>query len=143
MREEENVGIAFEIEKEGDPPSGDGNKLANEVSRRAFRVPVSDSDGLKVGVDGIQYDVVNLGDRGIAFRLVGGESGFAVDDILPSIELRFSNQVLNLRGKVIHISSGRNGGLICGLHFVDMNEETAHGVLRIYKHLRKQLFSNT
>jgi len=143
MKKNAAVGIEFEVGETGNPPHMTGDKIPNEIMRHIFRVPVSDSHGVKVRLGGRRYDVINLGKRGIAIRILKGEKPFGINDILPSIELTLSNHVLNLRGKVVHVSFDEKECPVCGLEFIDMDGASAQLILGFYEHLRKQMFSKT
>lgn len=141
MKNEE--GIEFEVEEAKNASSGADDKVSNESMRHIFRVPVSESHGVKARLGGRRYDVINLEKRGIAIRLPKGAKPFGTGDILPSIELTFRDRVLNLRGKVVHVSYDEKKSPVCGLNFIDLDEESELRIVEFYRHLRKEMFSKT
>ena len=143
MKKEVDVGIEFEVDETGNSPHMAGDKIPNEIMRHIFRVPVSDSHGVKARLGGCRYDVINLGERGISIRLLKGEKPFGIGDILPSIELTLPDQVLNLRGKVVHVSFDEKECPICGLNLIDLDEESELRICEFYRHLREEMFSKT
>ena len=138
MKKEVAVGIEFELDN---LPHMAGDKIPNEMTRHIFRVPVSDPHGVKALLGGHRYDVINLEKRGISIRLLKGEKPFGIGDILPSIELTLQDHVLNLRGKVVHVSFHEKECSVCGLRFIDMDEKSVQLISGFYQHLRKQMFS--
>jgi len=143
MKNQEDVEIEFEVEEAENASSGADDKVSNEIVRHYFRVPVNDSSGINARLGRHRYDVVNLAKGGITIRFPKGEKPFGIGDILPSIELTLPDQVLNLRGKVVHVSFDERECPVCGLKFIDMDEESAQVISGFYQHLRKQMFSKT
>jgi c-di-GMP-binding flagellar brake protein YcgR len=143
METDVDDGIEFEVEKPEDLQSKTDDNSAAGIKRQVFRLSVSDSQGIKAEFSGIEYNVVNFTERGVAIRVAEGGSVFAVDEILTSIKLTLADQVFHLRGKVVQVSSDTQGSLVCGLHFFDMDEKTAQGISKFYKQWRKQLFLKT
>ena len=141
MKKEVAVGIEFEVDDTENLPHMAGDKIPNEIMRHTFRVPVSDSHGVKARLGGRRYDVINLEKRGISIRLLKGEKPFGIGDILPSIELTLPDHVLNLRGEVVHVSFDEKECPVCGLKLIDMDEESTQLISGFYQHLRKQMFS--
>lgn len=136
-------GIEFEIEKQEDLQLKTHDNSAAGIKRQVFRLSVSESQGIKAKFSGIEYNVVDFAERGVAIRVTEGGSVFAVDDILAPIELILADQVFHLWCKVVQVSSDAEGSLVCGLHFIDMDEQTAQGISKFYRQLRKQLFLKT
>ena len=143
METDVDDGIEFEVEKPEDFQSKTHGSSAAGIKRQGFRLSVSDSQGIKAKFSGIEYNVVDFAERGVAIRVTEGGSVFAVDDILAPIELTLADQVFHIRGKVVQVSSDTEGSLVCGLHFMDMDEKTAQGISKVYRQCRKQLFLKT
>ena len=141
MKKEVTVGIEFEVDETGNPPHMAGDKIPNEIMRHIFRVPVNDSHGVKARLGRRRYDVINLEKRVISIRLLKGEKPFGIGDILPAIELTLPDHVLNLRGKVVHVSFDEKECPVCGLRFIDVDEESTQLISGFYQHLRTHMFS--
>lgn len=143
METDVDDGIEFEVEKPEDLQSKTDDNFTAGIKRRVFRLSMSEPPGIKAEFRGIEYNVVDFTERGVAIQVAEGGSVFAVDDILTSIKLTVADQVFRFRGKVVHVSSDTQGSLVCGLHFFDMDEKTAQGISKFYKQWRKQLFFKT
>ena len=138
MRKEED--IEFDVQTVEDTPSGVDEKKDPSIVRNIFRVPVSGSYGVCACFAGHKYDVVNLSRKGIAIRLPKGEEPFEIGKSLPAIELMLPDRVLNVRGKVVHVSYDEKECPICGLHFTDQDEDSELRMAEFYEHLRKEMF---
>ena len=141
MKKEEDVEIEFEGEDTENATYEADGKFSDVIVRDVFRVPVDDSYGVNACFGSRRYCVVNLSKRGVAIRLLKGQKPFGIGDVLPSIELTLPDRVLNLRGKVVYVSYDEKEYPICGVNFLDLDEESDPGILEFYQHLRKEMFS--
>jgi hypothetical protein len=111
-----------------------------EIIRQYFRIAVKDTDSITIKVDGQDYDVVDIGDRGIGIRLSPEDIFLAVEDELK-IELNIDGIVHNLQGKVVHISPNEPEEFLCGIEFIKIDQETRQKLMDYLQDSRSEIFN--
>ncbi|GAB6144542.1 PilZ domain-containing protein [Desulfocicer niacini] len=102
------------------PMSGEKESLS--AVRKAFRVPVADSENVQVFWKEKQCAVLNISTGGVS---VVCDDAFDVecDDVCGGWELKLGNiQLYNLFARVIHVSSIASGRFVCGIQWIDLEE---------------------
>jgi hypothetical protein len=110
-----------------------------EVIRQYFRIAVRETDSITIKVDGQEYDVVDVGDRGIGIRLSPEDIFLAVEDEL-GIELNINGIVHNLQGKVVHVSPDGPEEFLCGIEFMKLDDKSKQQLLDYLQNSRTEIF---
>jgi hypothetical protein len=110
-----------------------------EVIRQYFRIAVKETDSITIKVDGQEYGVVDVGDRGIGIRLSPEDIFLAVEDEL-GIELDIGGIVHNLQGKVVHISPNGPEEFLCGIEFIKIDKKSKEQLMDYLKNSRADIF---
>lgn len=109
-----------------------------QIIRHDFRVPVSDADDISIKVDGREYEMINLSNKGIGIRF-NPLTLFKVGDVVRDIELMIAGQRLLFEGKVVHVSRlGQD--YLGGIDLLDMDEKSAGILLACVNGIRTRLF---
>ena len=110
-----------------------------EVIRQYFRIAVKETDSITIKVDGQEYGVVDVGDRGIGIRLSPEDIFLAVEDEL-GIGLDIGGIVHNLQGKVVHISPNGPEEFLCGIEFIKIDKKSKEQLMDYLKNSRADIF---
>ena len=113
-------------------------KAKSEIIRKVFRLPIFDDDDVSISIDGNSFEIINIGTGGIGI-LIDKEVTFSTDQQLDNIELNLEGRKLVLQGRVVHISP-REFQLICGIEFVNMNEEHDEKIVTFLRKNKEHLF---
>ncbi|MBW2466322.1 MAG: PilZ domain-containing protein [Deltaproteobacteria bacterium] len=110
-----------------------------EAMRKIFRIDISDNDDLSVKINDKTYELFDLGDNGIGLKLGTEDIFLDVGDEL-SVELTIKNKVLNLQGKVVHISPEGLVDRLCGIEFFNIDNEAQENLKEYIKSCREKIF---
>ena len=100
-----------------------GEKEFLPAVRKAFRVPVTDSEKVKVFWEEKQCSVLNISSGGISV-ICDEALDVECDYICGGWDLKLGDmQLHNLSARVIHCSSMASGRFICGIQWVDLKEQ--------------------
>ena len=102
------------------------------VVRQFFRMPISNCSNISLHIDDQFHEIVNIGNRGIAFYADETTETFKDRSILHPVTLQLEDKSIHLQGQTMHISpSGFQE--ICGMQFVNMEKESQE-ILEKYIH---------
>ncbi|MFH1216907.1 MAG: PilZ domain-containing protein [Pseudomonadota bacterium] len=110
----------------------------NKITRQVFRLPVDEKVKVTIKINGTPFEVINIGANGVGL-LVDNDAPFAVDQVLSSIELNIDNDLLKLKGRVLHVSP-HDFQLICGIEFVKPSKTNADKICQFLHSHRENLF---
>ncbi|UCD65847.1 MAG: PilZ domain-containing protein [Deltaproteobacteria bacterium] len=110
-----------------------------DIMRKYFRISVTGSEAISIKINNVPYDVVDVGDRGIGIRLGPEDIFVAVDDELP-IELKIEDLVYNLQGKVVHISPEGPEEFLCGIEFINIDNDAREKLMDYLQSYREKIF---
>lgn len=120
-------------------PSKKNQDTSNiEITRHVFRQPNQKDTRISLLVHGEPFEVVNISANGIGISLEVGHP-FVTGQILDSLTLELEGEILNLKGRMVHISP-REFLLIGGIELVDMSGEDQEKFARFLERERKSLF---
>lgn len=139
MEEKKQPGLEFEVSAPGLNLEPTGKADVDELMRDWFRVPVNSAERFRVNVSGREYDVINFSKSGFGIRIPKSDPWHAIGDLLP-IELEYLDQVIEVEGKVICVYDDEAESRVCGLCFMDLDEEAQIKIDELYWKLRNQLF---
>lgn len=108
------------------------------IIRHVFRLPIDDQDNVSIIINGATFEVINIGANGVGL-LVDSDVPLAEGQTLPVIELRLENELLSLKGRVVHISP-REFQMICGIEFVKTSKKNTDKILQFLRLHRETLF---
>ena len=110
-----------------------------KVVRKAFRVPVEETQKAWVLIDETHYPVLDICLGGISIA-IQDNSAFNVGQQLAQCELNlFDESIKGLTGRVVHFSSTREQEWKYGIQWVDMEKETASLLATIISRMKVQL----
>ncbi len=113
-----------------------------EIVRKSFRVPVKDSQNVRVTISNTQYPVLDICLDGIGIALEDS-SAFAIDKILKNCELNiFDVTIKDLNGRIVHFSLTPAKDCHCGIQWVDMKQKTADKISKIVAKMKEQLLKD-
>lgn len=120
-------------------PSKKNQDTSNiDITRHVFRQPNKKEAHMSLLVHGEPFEVVNISATGIGISLESGHP-FVKGQILDSLTLELGGEILNLRGRMVHISP-REFLLIGGIELMDMSGEDQEKFARFLEKERKSLF---
>ena len=123
------------------PASASGDEMAQEmetITRKSFRGEVSESDAAEAQINGVGYQVVDIGSRGIGIALPHPES-LSVDETY-TVNLLLHGKSFSLEGKVKHISPSASDQYLCGIELLNVDDEVEQRLLTFLNRKRAQLF---
>jgi len=119
-----------------------GEKEADPMVRKAFRVPVPDSASVQVFLGEKEFSLLNVSHGGICV-LCDEALDVECDEMLSGWKLRLEeNHLHNLTGRVVHCSSTTSGQLLYGIQWVDLGEEQIDVLSKAVSQLKIKAFEN-
>lgn len=110
-----------------------------KVVRKAFRVPIEETQTAWVLIDEQQYPVLDICLGGISIA-IQDNLAFNVGQQLVQCELTlFDASIKGLNGRVVHFSSNREQEWKYGIQWMDINKETASLLSTIISRMKEQL----
>ena len=110
-----------------------------EIKRNYFRISVIGKESFSLKINNVPYELIDIGDSGIGVKLTSEDIFFAVEDELP-IELKVENQVHNFQGKVVHINPEGHEDFLCGIQFINVDENTKTKWMNFLQSYREKIF---
>ena len=102
------------------------------VIRQFFRMPISNCSNISLRINDQLHEIVNIGNRGIAFYAEEATETVKDRSILHSVTLQLEDKSIHLQGQTMHISASGNKD-ICGMKFVNLEKESQE-ILEKYIH---------
>lgn len=108
------------------------SQSGSQVVRQFFRMPIGNCCNISLQIDDHPYEIVNIGNSGIAFYT--GEEGekFTDSKIVHPVKLKLHDDSILLQGQIIHISPDGHQE-ICGMKFIGMGNDNQE-ILENYLH---------
>ena len=91
--------------------------------RQTFRVPVEEKDNIKIVIDDIEFDVMDIATKGVGIRITKLDK-FSIGEILKPIRVIINDKTFRLEGEVVHITTETSDTSICGIKFINMSAES-------------------
>lgn len=110
-----------------------------EIMRKFFRISVKGSDAVSISINNVPYDLIDVGDNGLGIRLSPEDILVSVGDELP-INLKIEGIVHNLQGKVVHISPSENEDFLCGIEFINIENDVKAKLMDYLQSRREKIF---
>jgi c-di-GMP-binding flagellar brake protein YcgR len=110
-----------------------------DIMRKYFRISVTESDAISIKINNVAYEVIDVGDRGIGIRLGPEDIFVSVDDELP-IEMKIEGLVHNIQGKVVHISPAGPEEFLCGIEFMNIDDDAKTKLMDYLQSYREKIF---
>lgn len=102
------------------------------IVRQFFRMPINNCSNISFSIENHPHEIVNIGNRGIAFYVDETTETVKDQSILHPVTLQLGDKSIHLQGQTMHISpSGYQD--ICGMKFINMEKENRE-VLEKYLH---------
>lgn len=111
-----------------------------EIMRKYFRIKVKSCGDVSIKINDVNYEVIDVGDRGIGIQLGPEDIFVAVEDELP-IELKIMGVIHNLQGKVVHISPSGPEEFLCGIEFINIDKESKEKLMEYLQNCRENIFT--
>ncbi len=111
----------------------------HEIKRNYFRINIKENDDVSVKINNVPFEVMGLNDGGIGIRLSSEDILVSVGDELP-LEFKIKNLVQTLLGKVVHISPFGPEEFLCGIEFLNMDNETKVKLMEFLESRRENIF---
>ena len=90
--------------------------------RQTFRVPIDESDNVKVIIDNIDYEVMDLASMGIGIKITKLDK-FQVGDVINPLRVIINDRTFRLEGEIVHITPDSPDTSLCGIKFHNMTAE--------------------
>lgn len=119
----------------GSTPAADG--AAPQPCRRAFRVPVRESQMLTVRVGEEHFGAFDVVEGGVGI-FHSRRAAFSVGQPLEDMCLFFKGEPLPVYGRVVHVVRDEHGMIRCGVEFLDLDEDTRDRVYELVQLARKE-----
>lgn len=111
----------------------------HEIKRNYFRINVKGNDAVSVKINNVPYEVMALSDGGIGIRFSAEDILVSVGDELP-LELKIKDLVQSLLGKVVHISPSGPEEFLCGIEFLNMDNNSKTKLMEFLESCREKIF---
>lgn len=112
-----------------------------DVLRKYFRFNVEGNSDFSVKINEVPYQLVGLANSGIGITLTSEDILLSVGDELP-IELKAKDQVYTLQGKIVHISPKSPENYLCGLQFVNVDQDIQTKWEEFLQSYREKMFKD-
>lgn len=111
-----------------------------ELVRKSFRLSLVGPDAIKAEIDGVLYDVVDIGGRGLGIRVPRSDT-FSLGEKLSPIRITLERVPFSIEGVVVHISADSTDFFLCGI-LLDLNPLAAKKFEEYVGRYRTKIFSN-
>jgi PilZ domain len=111
-----------------------------EIKRKQFRINVKGNSAFALKVNNVSYELIDIGNTGIGIKLTSEDIFFNVDDELP-LEIKAENQIFTLKGKVVHINPDGPVDFVCGIRFIDFDQNTQAKWMNFLQSYREKIFN--
>ena len=112
-----------------------------DAIRQFFRLPISNCSNISLHIDNQTLEIVNIGNRGIAFYADDTLDIVRDQSALHSVTLMLEDEVVTLKGQTMHISASGYRD-ICGMKFVDIEKESQNILDRYIHNTLNSVFEN-
>ena len=113
-----------------------------DIIRHHFRVTVQKSDKISIKVNGVEYEIVDMGLQGIGISLTPEDIFLTVEDFLD-IELNIDGIIHKLEGKIVHISPQEPEVFLCGIEFIKLDKKTKQKLIDYIKNYRSHVLKDS
>lgn len=90
--------------------------------RQTFRVPIDETDNVKVIIDNIDYEVIDIASTGIGIKITKLDK-FNIGQVLTPLRVIINDQTFRLEGEIIHITPTGQDISLCGIKFRNMTDK--------------------
>ncbi len=114
-----------------------------KITRKSFRLPISQSETVTASISGKKYDVVNIvgSERvGIGIRLKKKDI-FSAGEEISGIQLVLKSSLVKLKGIVLHVSPDGSGRYLCGIELIKLDDETLTTLRKFIMESHANLFT--
>lgn len=144
--QEELILEELELEDiEFDDDGSDGNLIEAAqaiIARKAYRLPVRDKDDAWLKVGDNTYPLIDISVEGVCIE-TRGKSPVSFDGFDSSCEILLgSDSFAGLEGEVVHTSFDYDGVWMCGIRWLNMDEQTCKRLEELLLTLRKEMFED-
>jgi hypothetical protein len=109
--------------------------------RESFRIPLDGSRKHLVSINQASYPLIDIAKDGVCF-VVSSELSLMEGDILTECRLLVGDQAVEpVKAEVVHLSSGSETYWICGIKWLDLDENAVKKIGDLLQDLRKEFFS--
>ncbi len=113
-----------------------------DIVRNSFRIPIDDKENTWVVIHKKRYPVLDICLNGISIDLEKN-SPFTVEQALLNCELNiFDVSIKKLKGKIVHLTSSKEGKWRCGVRWIDMGKVTEDKIFKIISKMKDQLLKD-
>lgn len=115
---------------------------SGSVSRKSYRLPLRNKENYFLEVDSNTYPLLDISIDGVCIA-VHVTTPISLGDIKSTCNIIFGDKVLAcLEGKVVHTSFDCDGNWICGIHWLNIDEDSSKNIEQALHALRKEMFEN-
>ncbi|MDY0220946.1 MAG: PilZ domain-containing protein [Desulfobacterium sp.] len=108
--------------------------------RHSFRIPLDGSKQHLVWIHQASYPLIDIANHGVSFG-IPSELDLMEGEILTECRLLLGDQTIEpVKAEVVHLSPGSDNDWICGIHWLDLDEDAVKRIEAIVQDLRKELF---
>jgi len=110
-----------------------------EIMRKKFRINVKGKSEFSIKINDAKYGIFDVCDNGIGIILNTEDIFIAVDDELP-VELKINETTISLIGKVVHINPKGPEELLCGIEFINIDNNSKEKLIAFLQTCREKIF---
>ncbi len=111
----------------------------NQIIRHGFRAPVGASHKISLSIGKKKYAVFNLGACGVGIYLNDFDELHS-EQKLKGLQIDFAGKILNVDGRVVHISKDESH-VLCGIELTSIDSECEQELLNHLRACKNSLFS--
>ncbi len=117
-----------------------GKEMAEDVIRKSFRLPQSESENVVIKVNDSVYEIVDLSPCGVGVRL-SKDGDFPSTGEKVALEIIMLGKKYSLAGKIVHMSPDYSNQYLCGIKFVKPKKAFSKELESYLKNDRLHLFA--
>jgi hypothetical protein len=118
------------------------NADLQKIIRKNYREPITDGDAVCAKIDGLTYQVSDLGRSGLSL-IVPTPEGFLAGSS-RNIALHLGTEIIALRGRITHLSPRETSDEFhCGIEFIDLNPKDKQTLQNFLTAHHAKLFAKT
>lgn len=110
------------------------------VSRKSYRLPLKNKENFLLEFDSNTYPLLDMSIEGVSIE-VRAMTPISLGEIKSACKIIFGDKIFaGLVGKVVHTSLDCEGNWICGIHWLNIDEDISNSIEQALLALRKEMF---
>jgi c-di-GMP-binding flagellar brake protein YcgR len=108
--------------------------------RKHFRVSVRGNNDISVMINDVKYEIFDISEGGIGILLSAEDIFISAGDELQ-VDLTIKETTNNVQGKVAHISPEGPEEFLCGIEFININQDLKGFLAHFVQSYKESMFN--